>query len=104
MKNWQSTIEKIKNKLGSWSFRSLNIASKIVLVKSVLQSIPIYLLSFMAAPKGACTRMKENFGKFICGGPKQQKKLALVSWKNLIMRKEEGGLGMRDLDILNKVI
>jgi len=67
MKNWQNIIEKIKKKLESWSFGSLNIASRIVLLKSVLQSIPIYALSIMAAPKEVCTKMKEIFGKFIWG-------------------------------------
>ena len=58
----------------------------------------------MAAPKGVCTKMKEIFGKFIWGGPKQQRKWALVSWKSLTKRKEEGGLGLRDPEILNKVL
>eukprot|EP00253_Pinus_taeda_P021074 PITA_21074 len=57
----------------------------------------------MVVPKGVCTKMKEIFGKFIWGGPKQQRKWALVSWKSLTKRKEEGGLGLRDPDILNKV-
>jgi len=104
MRNWQNTIEKIKNKLASWSFRSLNIASRVVLLKHVLQAIPIYPLCIMAAPKGVCTKMKEIFGKFIWGGPIQQRKWALVSWKNLMKKKEEGGLGLRDPEMLNKVL
>eukprot|EP00253_Pinus_taeda_P006547 PITA_06547 len=104
LENWQQIIEKIKNRLPSWSFRSLNIAGRLVLLKSFLQAIPIYPLSIMAAPKGVCTKMKEIFGKFIWGGPKQQRKWALVSWKNLTKRKEEGGLGLRDPEILNKVL
>lgn len=94
IENWQQIIEKIKNRLASWSFKSLNIADRLVLLKLVLQSIPIYSLSVMAAPKGACTKMKEIFGKFLWGGPKQQRKWALVSWKSLKKRKEEGGLGL----------
>jgi len=104
MVNWQQVTEKLKNKMASWSFRSLNIAGRIVLVKSVLQAMPIYSLSIMAAPKGACTKIKEIYGKFIWGGPNQQRKWALVSWKNLTKRKEEGGLGLRDPEMLNKVM
>eukprot|EP00253_Pinus_taeda_P010995 PITA_10995 len=103
MKNWQEVIDKIKKRLASWSFRSLNIASRIVLLKSVLQSIPIYPLSIRAASKGVCAKMKEIFGKFIWGGPKQQRKWALVSWKNLVKRKE-GGLGIRDPEMLNNIL
>jgi len=57
----------------------------------------------MAAPQGACIKIKEIYGKFIWGGPNQQRKWALVSWKNLTKRKEEGGLGLRDPEMLNKV-
>eukprot|EP00253_Pinus_taeda_P005533 PITA_05533 len=70
MKNWQEVIDKIKRRLTNWSFRSLNIASRIILLNSVLQSIPIYPLSIRAASKGVCTKLREIFGKFIWGGPK----------------------------------
>ena len=82
----------------------MNISSRIVLLKLVLQSIPIYPLSIRVAPKGVCTKLKEIFGKFVWGGPKQQRKWALVSWKNLVKRKEEGGLGIRDPEMLNKIL
>jgi len=58
----------------------------------------------VAALKGVCARMREIFGKFIWGGPKQQRKWALVSWKNVTKRKEEGGLGVRDPEIINKIL
>eukprot|EP00253_Pinus_taeda_P028277 PITA_28277 len=70
MKNWQEVIDKIKRRLTNWSFRSLNIASRIVLLKSVPQSIPIYPLSIRAASKGVCSKLREIFGKFVWGGPK----------------------------------
>eukprot|EP00253_Pinus_taeda_P025237 PITA_25237 len=71
MVNWLQVIEKIKNKMAGWAFRTLNIAGRIVLVKSVLQAIPIYPLSIIVAPKGACSKIKELYTKFIWGGPNQ---------------------------------
>jgi len=102
--NWQKITKKLRNKMASWTFRSLNIAGRLVLLKSILQAIPIYPLSIMAAPQGACTKIKEIYGKFIWGGPNQQRKWALVSWKSLTKRKEEGGLGLRYPKKLNKVL
>eukprot|EP00253_Pinus_taeda_P030867 PITA_30867 len=64
----------------------------------------VYTLSIRAASKGVCAKLREIFGKFVWGGPTQQRKWALVSWANLIQRKEEGGLGVRDPEILNKVL
>jgi len=97
-------MNKLKHRLESWAFRTLNIAGRIILLKSILQAIPIYPLSVMAIPKGICSKIKEIFQKFLWGGPKQEKKWALVSWKEISKHKEEGGLGIRDPEILNQVL
>eukprot|EP00253_Pinus_taeda_P025949 PITA_25949 len=104
MVNWLQVIEKNKNKMAGWAFKTMNIAGCIVLVKSVLQAIPIYPLSIIEAPKGACSKIKELYNKFIWGVPNQQRKWALVSRKHLSKRKEEGGLGLRDPEMLNRVL
>eukprot|EP00253_Pinus_taeda_P023921 PITA_23921 len=104
LNNWQGILEKLKNRVANWTFRTLNIAGRTVLVKSVLQAIPIYPLSIMALPQGVCTKIREILRKFILGGSSNQKKWALVSWKHLTKHKEEGGLGLRDLGKLNKIL
>eukprot|EP00253_Pinus_taeda_P027885 PITA_27885 len=104
MKNWQGVLDKLSNKVANWAFRTLNIAGRIVLAKSVLQAIPVYPLSIMAAPLGICTRIREVIRNFIWRGADQKKKWALASWSQLTERKEKGGLGLRDPEILNKVL
>eukprot|EP00253_Pinus_taeda_P008610 PITA_08610 len=44
LKNWQGILDKLTNRMANWTFRTLNIAGRIVLVKSVLQAIHIYPL------------------------------------------------------------
>eukprot|EP00253_Pinus_taeda_P035256 PITA_35256 len=104
MKNWQGVLDKLRNKVANWAFRALNIAGRIVLAKSVLQAIPIYPLSIMAAPLGVCTRIREVIKNFIWRGADQKEKWALASWSQLTERKEKGGLGLRDPEILNRVL
>eukprot|EP00253_Pinus_taeda_P031160 PITA_31160 len=104
MKNWQGIIDKLSNKVANWAFRTLNIAGRIVLEKTVLQAIPVYPLSIMAAPIGICVRIREIIRNFIWRGADQKKKWALVSWCQLTERKEKGGLGLRDPETLNKVL
>eukprot|EP00253_Pinus_taeda_P021290 PITA_21290 len=104
MKNWQGVLDKLSNKVANWAFRTLNIAGRIVLAKSVLQAVPVYPLSIMAAPLGICTRIRGIIRNFIWRGADQKKKWALASWSQLTERKEKGGLGLRDLEILNKVL
>eukprot|EP00253_Pinus_taeda_P004069 PITA_04069 len=93
MKNWQGVLDKLSNKVENWAFRALNIAGRIVLEKPVLQSIPVYPLSIMAAPLGICTRIREIIRNFIWRGADQKKKWALASWSQLTERKEKGGWG-----------
>eukprot|EP00253_Pinus_taeda_P005642 PITA_05642 len=102
--NWKSIVEKIMKRLDNWSFRTLNLAARVVLLKSTIQAIPIYPLSVMAAPKGICNKLIEIYRKFLWGGPKQQNKWALCSWDSLTKSKEKGGLGLRDPSILNQVL
>eukprot|EP00253_Pinus_taeda_P013830 PITA_13830 len=104
MKNWQGVLDKLSNKVANWAFRALNIAGRIVLEKSVLQAILVYPLSIMAAPLGICTRIREIIRNFIWRGADQKKKWALASWSQLTERKEKGGLGLRDPEILNRVL
>eukprot|EP00253_Pinus_taeda_P026517 PITA_26517 len=104
MKNWQGILDKLSTKVANWAFRSLNIASRIVLAKSVLQAIPVYPLSIMAAPIGICAKIRAIIRNFIWRGVDQKKKWALVSWGQLTERKEKGGLGLRDPETLNKVL
>eukprot|EP00253_Pinus_taeda_P022654 PITA_22654 len=104
MKNWQGVLDKLNNKVANWAFRVLNIVGRIVLAKSVLQAIPIYPLSIMAAPVGVCAKIREIIRKFIWSGSDQKKKWALVSWSQLTERKEKGGLGLRDPETLNRVL
>ena len=49
--SWKDLLNKIKCNLDQWTFKALNFPSHLILVKSVLQAMPLYLLSIMAAPK-----------------------------------------------------
>ena len=49
--SWKELLDKIEARLSSWTYRSLNIASRLVLIKGVLQSMPLYLFFVLATPK-----------------------------------------------------
>lgn len=49
--SWKTLIEKLESRLNLWTHRSLNLASRVVLIKSVLQAMPQYLFSILASPK-----------------------------------------------------
>ncbi|XP_072077829.1 uncharacterized protein [Arachis hypogaea] len=51
VKTWKPIIDKVEDKLSLWKARSLNKAGKLVLIKYVLNSLPIYYLSLYKMPK-----------------------------------------------------
>lgn len=99
--NWKTLMGKIQWKMQNWTFKMLNIQSRIILLKSVLQSILIYQLTSQATPKTVCQKMVDMFKKFLWQGPSMATKWALLSWSWLNKSLKEGGLGLRDPYILN---
>eukprot|EP00253_Pinus_taeda_P024215 PITA_24215 len=56
--SWKILLEKLEARLSSWTHRTLNMASRFVLIKVVLQSMPLYLFSILAAPKWVLQEIK----------------------------------------------
>lgn len=55
--SWRSLLDKMDNRLQHWTHRSLNLASRAVLIKAVLQAMPLYLFSILAASKWVLKRL-----------------------------------------------
>jgi hypothetical protein len=49
--SWGDILSIMNNNFANWSFRSLNVVGKLVLLKSILHAMTIYLFSSLAAPK-----------------------------------------------------
>eukprot|EP00253_Pinus_taeda_P001418 PITA_01418 len=49
---WEPLISKMQDKVKKWTVRSLNLANRLVLAKTVLQAIPVFMLSALPTPKG----------------------------------------------------
>jgi hypothetical protein len=47
--SWDSLLLSISHRLSNWTFRPLNIAARLVLLKSVLQALPTYLFTALAS-------------------------------------------------------
>ncbi|CAJ2674496.1 unnamed protein product [Trifolium pratense] len=55
---WEPVVNRLKNRLSGWRSRFLSYGGRLVLLKSVLTSLPVYSLSFFKAPSGKwCWRM-----------------------------------------------
>ncbi|XP_060216704.1 uncharacterized protein LOC132644143 [Lycium barbarum] len=66
---FEKMLSKVVKRLNVWQSNMLSYGGKIVLIKSVLQSLPIYTLSALSPPKGTITLMEKHFARF-SGVPK----------------------------------
>jgi hypothetical protein len=71
---WLPLIEKIRKRLSGWKCKNLSICGRLILLKSVLSSIPVYFLSFFKAPSGIISCLESIFCHFLWGGCKENKK------------------------------
>jgi len=69
----------------------------LVLIKSVLSSLPIYQFSSLLAPMGIKKSLAQAIRKCLWqGGKSNTKKFHLVNWNLVKSPKDHGGLGVRD--------
>ncbi|MCH89732.1 LINE-1 reverse transcriptase like, partial [Trifolium medium] len=99
---WEPVIKTIEKRLFSWRNRYVSLGGRVILINSVLTSIPVFYLSFMKIPlkvRMTIVRMQRDF---LWGGSSCDKsKIVWVSWKDVCRPKIEGGLGVRDLKWFN---
>ena len=57
MVDWQEIILHVEKRIQNWAFRVLNALGRLIMLKSVLQSLPLYQLSGRACPKGICNQL-----------------------------------------------
>lgn len=93
--------DKILRKIQGWKGALLNHAGKEVLIKAVLQAIPAYAMAIIKFPKTFCNQISSKIAQFWWRG-KKERGIHWKKWSSLTMRKEEGGMGFKDLEIMNQ--
>jgi hypothetical protein len=61
---WEPVVARIRNRLSGWKSRFLSFGGRLVLLKSVLTSLPVYALSFFKAPSGTISSINSLLNKF----------------------------------------
>lgn len=72
-----------------------------VLLNSMLSAILIFYLGFMKMPTKVWKKVVAIQRSFLWGGANGSKKICWVAWKDACKPKMEGGLGVRDLRLVN---
>ena len=101
LKFWEPTVNRVKSRLSGWNRRFLSFDGRLILLKSVLNSLPVYALSFFKAPTGIISSIESLLNNFFWGGSEDCRKITWIGWKTLCSKKKHGGFGVRNLKEFN---
>ena len=80
------------------------LRGRLVLINSVLSNMVLYMISFFQLPKGVLKKIDYFRSRFFWQGDSEKKKYRLARWDVVCRPKDQGGLGIHDLEVKNSAI
>ncbi|KAK2449324.1 hypothetical protein QL285_008530 [Trifolium repens] len=93
--------DRVWKRINSWRGRALSKAGKEVMIKSVLQAIPSYVMSVYLLPETTVKEIERMMNSFWWGGGVHNQGIRWLSWDRMAYPKALGGMGFRDLHSFN---
>jgi hypothetical protein len=94
-------VERVLERIKGWKEKLLSIGGKEILIKAILQAIPVYAMSVFLLPKNICKKITNVISQFWWGDDDQGRKMHWYAWWKMCFPKKEGGMGFRDLHSFN---
>ncbi|GMJ00023.1 hypothetical protein HRI_003671500 [Hibiscus trionum] len=98
---YRYVIQKVADRLAGWKVSLLSFAGCIVLAKSVLSSIPMYVMQSIRLPRYVCDEIERLIRNFIWGHSNESKGSHAVNWTVVCSPISEGGLGIKRMEHQN---
>lgn len=90
---FQTLQEKIWKRIISWGENLLSSGGKEVLIKSVIQAIPVYVMGMFKLPESVCEDLNRLTRNFWWGADNGRRRTHWKSWASLTKPKVQGGGG-----------
>lgn len=97
-------MDKVIKKMKGWKERNLSFAGRSVLIKAVVQAIPVFVMSCFLLPQETCDNIERAVCKFWWGSNGDNKKIHWVRKDKVLRSTIDGGLGFRNLRDFNMVM
>jgi len=98
---WEGMLNKVRSRLSSWKGKSLSLAGRLCLIKSVLTSLPLFYVSLFYMSATVVKEVKRLQKNFLRDWGSENRKIAWVAWDKVCESKDKGGLGVIDLRKFN---
>jgi hypothetical protein len=95
--DWGWLIRKVEVRISIWVNRTLSRGGRLVLLKAVLEGIPIYWNSIAAIPKGVLEKVHKLSCQYLWVGYNFPGGIHLSNWGSIVSPKDYGGWGLMGL-------
>lgn len=93
-RDWKVIEERFEKNLAGWKGKLLSVGGQLVLINSVLSSLPMFMMSFFQVPKGVLKKLDYYRSRFYWKNDQ-------LKWEIICQPKQQGGLGLQNLEIQN---
>lgn len=90
-------VDKVRQRIASWTNRFLSFAGRVMLIKSILFHIQVYWSSIFILPKNTIETVDRLCRNFLWSGFADKQGLVPVAWSDICLPRREGGLGLKQL-------
>ena len=77
-KDWRTIENRIEKKLSGWKGKLLSVGGRLVLINSVLSSLPMFMMSFFELPKGVLEKIDCLRSRFYWQNDQHKRKYRLA--------------------------
>ena len=82
----------------------MSYGGRLILINSVLMSMPMFLLSFFEVPVGVRKRLDFYRSRYFWQCDERKQKYRLAKWDIICKPKDQGGLGIENLEVKNRCL
>jgi hypothetical protein len=98
---WKLVEERLQKRLSSWKGKLLSLGGRLILINLVLSNMVLHMISFFLLPKGVLHKLDYYRSRFFWQGDTEKKKYRLAKWSVVCSPKDQGGLGIHNLEVKN---
>ncbi|XP_074298606.1 uncharacterized protein LOC141629519 [Silene latifolia] len=97
-------VEKICSRIHGYGAKKFSYAGRLVLVKAVLTTLHSYWASLFVLPKGIIAKVEAVCRNFLWDNCADYHRVPLMAWETVCKPKAKGGLGIKNLEMMNKAL
>lgn len=95
---------RVEKRISDQNYKWLSLGDHLTLIKSVLESMPMYQMMLTKVPKGILHKIRQKVFSFLWIGKHIKENIHMASWESLSLPKLKGGWGLRNLVLFGKAL